>query len=85
MAVGWASIARSGRLVAVDARPQHGLVARTDAVDLDIDAGRGLEVGDRGSKLSPSPPIHWIWIETVVPSNGILPSAPLVNAVSSSV
>ena len=37
------------------------------------------------AKFVPSPPIHWVWIETVLPANGNLPSAPLVNAVSSSV
>jgi hypothetical protein len=36
------------------------------------------------AKLVPSPPIDWVWIETVLPSNGNLPSAPLVNAWSSS-
>ena len=33
------------------------------------------------AKLVPSPPIHWVWIETVLPLNGL--SAP--SALSSSV
>ena len=33
------------------------------------------------AKLVPSPPIHWVWIETVLPLNGL--SAP--SAASSSV
>ena len=39
------------RLPALDARLQHGLVARADAVDLDLDAGRRRKVGDRGSEV----------------------------------
>src|SRR6185437_9319534 len=34
-------------LAALDTGLEHGLVTRADAVDLDRDAGRRLEVGDR--------------------------------------
>ena len=85
MGVGWASIARSGGLP-----PSMRVFSTVSWLEPMLSIWILMPVAvaksaTEAAKLVPSPPIHWVWIETVLPLYGILPSAPLVNAVSSSV
>ena len=85
MGVGWASIARSGGLP-----PSMRVFSTVSWLEPMLSTWILMPVAvaksaTAAAKLVPSPPIHWVWIETVLPANGSLPSAPLVSAWSSSV
>jgi hypothetical protein len=62
------------RLAAVDARLEHGLVARADAVDLDLDTRRRRKVRDCGSEVGAFAADPLGLDETVLPPNSL--SAP---------
>ena len=70
MADGWASIARSG-----GAPPSMRVRSTVSWLEPMLSTTTSMPVAasngaSAAAKLSPSPPIHWVWIETLVPLNG---------------
>ena len=75
MGVGWASIARSG-----GCPPWMRVRSTVSWLEPMLSIWTLMPVAvaksaTAAAKLVPSPPIHWVWMETVLPLNGLAASS----------